>query len=743
MADTPFPRGTATLTVPISNTWRRISPPLVPVLAVITALLITIPFMILTGGKGNIRDGLNIAGLAYSALLEGSLGIAMNPLANPTDVSQVLILAESQDLQRRDLLLLADRAERLGETGEENVRRYSELIARLGSENGLDEEAIVALGERVREMVLIGPDRLRNLAPLLTALTELDRGEVRDTATLYAELDSLDDESRAALVAFVPQAEDYENSDLLDAMKLVNGEGIVRLGRVLEQLAVLDTLGFAPTSREANDLAAIFALGTDTTNGVGWVQQFSEAQIRFKSAGITDIEKLADQMRLSLQLYDAGLMTSEDAAVAIRDELPANLDNGMVVKRPNNRLLLHPEHDETLGTVYNETDGRVQAVYARLGSRVLMFFPDSLEETLRRAIPYIIAGLAVALGFKAGLFNIGAEGQLYIGATFGVFVGYSAIFGGLPSLLHIALMLIAGIIGGGLWGMLPGALKAYTGAHEVISTIMLNFIAIRLIDWLIKSDNPMIMLDPSASTPRTPYIAPSAVLPGFQSISAIWIIAAGLLTLGFMLWQQRDVLRTEIRAAIRPVVYGVLVIVGGFFVQWVSVRNNLHVGLVIMLLTVWFVDWFLERTTLGFELRTVGANPDAARYAGMSVRFNTILALTLSGALVGLAGTIQISGVQQYMEPLFFAGLGFDSIAVALLARNNPRNMIPAGILWGALLTGSGLMQERATISNDLVKIIQALIIMFIAADMIIRYLWRVPEEKASDKVTLSKGWGG
>jgi general nucleoside transport system permease protein len=324
-----------------------------------------------------------------------------------------------------------------------------------------------------------------------------------------------------------------------------------------------------------------------------------------------------------------------------------------------------------------------------------------------------------------------------------VFVGYSAIFGGLPSLVHLPLVLIAGIIGGGLWGMLPGALKAYTGAHEVISTIMLNFIAIRLIDWLIKSDNPMIMLDPAASTPRTPYIAPSAVLPGFQSISAVWIIAAGLLTVGFMLWQQREVLRTEIRAAIRPVVYGVLVIVGGFFIQWVSVRNNLHVGLVVMLLTVWFVDWFLERTTLGFELRTVGANPDAARYAGMSVRFNTILALTLSGALVGLAGTIQISGVQQYMEPLFFAGLGFDSIAVALLARNNPRNMIPAGILWGALLTGSGLMQERATISNDLVKIIQALIIMFIAADMIIRYLWRVPEEKASEKVALSKGWGG
>ncbi|MDX1990940.1 MAG: ABC transporter permease [bacterium] len=742
MADSTYPRGTSTLLLPAATVWGRVSPSLVPIFAVLTALLLTIPFMVLTGAEGSLARGLNIAGTAYAALLEGSLGLAINPVASPDDVDLVLQLAENQDLTRRDLLLLADRTERLATTGTENVREFSEVIDSIvGTEAVPDDEALIALGERIQDMILIGPDRLRDYGPLIVALSEADRGEVRALAERVAELDALDDETRAEIVAFVPAAEAYDSTTLLDALRLVNTEGIVSLARVLEQLTVLDALGLEATSPEARDIAAIYALGTDTTNGVGWVRQFEEVRARLAQAGVSNIERAGDQLRLTLQMYDAGLLTNEDTAAAIREELPGNLEEGLAVKRPNNRLLLHPGHYETVGTIYAD-DGRVQTIYANLGSRVLLFFPDSLEETLRRAIPYIIAGLAVTLGFKAGLFNIGAEGQLYIGAIFGVFVGYSV--SGLPALVHIPLMLIAGVIGGGLWGMIPGALKAFTGAHEVISTIMLNFIAIRLVDWLIKSDDPVIMLDTAASTPRTPYILESARLPGFQSVSPVLFIIAGIVVLGFMLYTRREVIRQDWRNAIRPLVYGLLVIVGGFFIQWTSVRNNLHVGLVLMLLTVWLVDWFLERTTIGFELRTVGANPNAARYAGMSVRGNTILALTLSGALVGLAGTIQISGVQQYMEPTFFAGLGFDSIAVALLARNNPRNMIAAGILWGALLTGAGLMQERASLSNDLVRIIQALIIMFIAADAIIRNLWRVPKARAGEKaVTFSKGWGG
>jgi len=302
--------------------------------------------------------------------------------------------------------------------------------------------------------------------------------------------------------------------------------------------------------------------------------------------------------------------------------------------------------------------------------------------------------------------------------------------------------LVAGILGGFLWGAIPGALKAFTGAHEVIVTIMLNYIAIRFVDWLIKSTEPIILLDPTSTTPRTPFIASSAMLPRFDEIGPGVFFAAGVVTLLIGLWVRRDRLKDP-RAFIRPVVYAVLVTVGGLFMAFINTRGALHGGFILMLFAVWFTDWFLNKTTLGFELRTVGANPNAAKYAGMSVRRNVILALALSGALAGLAGAVEISGMQFNMKPEFFAGVGFDAIAVALLARSNPRNMIPAGLLWGALLAGAGLMQIRADISIDLVKIIQALIIMFVAADVIIRFLYRIPKTEKTSLTTFSKGWGG
>jgi simple sugar transport system permease protein len=403
------------------------------------------------------------------------------------------------------------------------------------------------------------------------------------------------------------------------------------------------------------------------------------------------------------------------------------------------------------GILYNNqntpddpSDDKPETLYLRAGDNVLLFFPSRLELTLRRAIPFVIAGLAIALGFKAGLFNIGAEGQLYAGGLLAVWFGFSPIFDGLPPILRIPLVLLGGIIGGGLWGMIPGALKAYTGAHEVINTIMLNLIAIRFVDWIIRSDNPVILRDVTASLPRTPEVSLNARLPYFDDINAIWFILAALAVFGFMFWQRREQIAGDLRLIIRPMVYGVLTLCGGLFCAWLTVSNELHLGLVIMILTVLLVQWFLERTIPGFELRTVGSNANAARYAGMNVRWNIVLAMMISGMLVGLAGAIEISSVQFSMQPEFFAGLGFDAIAVALLARQNPRNMIAAGLLWSALLIGAPLMQTRADISIDLVKIIQALIIMFIAADTIVRGVWRVPEAKADEKmVTFSKGWGG
>ncbi len=744
MTDTSFlpKRGSAPPALAgVGRVWGRISPSLVPVLAVITALIITVPFMMITGARGDFSRGLNIAGTAYVALLEGATGLTINDQVSAGDLDGVTTLANAMGtLQRSELRDLSRAISGYAAAGVENARRYTDALALFPA---LDADALTDLGTSITEMRALGADTLDAMQPLIVELEAAERAAVRDIAERVQSEGAITPELQAEIAVLAPTAAALDAETLFTYMLAVNETGIVRLNAFTERLVLIRAAGLTLDAPELTTLAELTA--EDAVTNLDTAQRITSVIDMLEQVAVADPAALASEIAIVRGLYDDELLTNDDVMVALRDELPAAAAENLIIHRPGDRLVIS-RTDAAAGVVHIDDDpaNAIEVAFARVGDSALLFFPANLESMIVRSIPFIIAGLAVSLGFKAGLFNIGAEGQLYAGAIVAVWVGFSPIFASIPAFIHIPLVIIAGIFGGALWGAIPGALKAYTGAHEVIVTIMLNYIAVLIVDWLIKSTDPIILLDPVASTPRTPFVNPGAQLTRFPAISPLVFIFAGVLTaLIWMYFRRRDIGK-NFRAAIRPIVYGVLIAVGGLFLQWISVRNALHIGFVIMILAVIFTDWFLTRTTLGFELRTVGSNPDAARYSGMSVPRNVIMAMALSGALAGLAGTIEVTGVQLNMQPEFFSGLGFDAIAVALLARNNIRNMPWAGLLWGSLLTGAGLMQLRADISIDLVKIIQALIIMFIAADAIIRYLWAVP--KTSEKVavsTFSKGWGG
>ena len=731
----------------VARAWQRISPSLVPILAVVTALLITIPFMIVTGGGGDVGKGLNIAGTAYSALLEGSLGVVVNQQVGRENLDQFLALAQNTPMKQADLRRLSRSMTDLSTVGVAASRRYGDLLAKLPD---ISTDDLKALAGSLPDIAALGVDKIEMMKPLVEALAQMDRDEVTTLAEQLAPLTTIPADQKAELLTQLPVLSQYTDADFLATMQLINTDGIVRVQRIVQRVDLLNEAGITPVgadgklSPDAQDIVAIAAL----SNGADTAKSALATLQQLDAAGVVDAAALASQVESVRLLYSDGLLTNADVTTAVTTELESALQNNLIVSRPGNRLIINRSSALTGSIINNNNtpdnpnDDYPDAVYVRLGNSALLFFPTNLEEMLVRSIPFIIAGLAVALGFKAGLFNIGAEGQLYAGGIFAVWIGFSPIFANLPLIIHLPLALIAGVIGGALFGAIPGALKAYTGAHEVIVTIMLNYVAVLLVDWLIKSTNPVILLDPAASTPRTPFVVDSARIPSFSSIPSWGFVIAGIVVLLLGLYARRERLRQDMRFAIRPIVYAVLTVVGGLFLAWIGSRGKLHIGLIFMLITVWFTDWFLNKTTLGFELRTVGSNPDAARYSGMNVKRSMIFAMALSGALAGLAGTIEITGVQFNMQPLFFSGLGFDAIAVALLARTNPRSMIPAGLLWGSLLAGAGLMQVRADISIDLVKIIQALIIMFIAADAIIRYVWRVPQPAEKTVSMFSKGWG-
>jgi simple sugar transport system permease protein len=305
-------------------------------------------------------------------------------------------------------------------------------------------------------------------------------------------------------------------------------------------------------------------------------------------------------------------------------------------------------------------------------------------ESLVQSTPYIFGGLAVALGFRAGLFNIGVEGQIFIGAATGVWAGYAII--GLPTIIHIPLAMLFGALGGALWGFIPGFLKAKTGAHEVITTIMMNYIAFRLVDWLLKFP----MKDPNEFTPKTPWILETAKLPRLFD--------------------------TPIR---------------------------FHIGFFIAVLMAVAVYYLLFKTTWGFELRMVGSNPNAARYAGIKITKTTILAMVLSGALAGMAGANEVLGVNYRLLPAFSSGYGFDSIALALLGKTHPLGVILSSLLFGFLRNGARSMQLAVGVPIDIVSILQAVILAFIAAPAIIRTIYRLRESKQKEDLVSLRSWKG
>ncbi len=302
-----------------------------------------------------------------------------------------------------------------------------------------------------------------------------------------------------------------------------------------------------------------------------------------------------------------------------------------------------------------------------------MLYP--ITETLAVSTPLILAGLGVALAFRAGLFNIGAQGQIIIGATMAAWVGFTL---NLPWGIHLLLVILAGIIGGGLWAGIAGLLKARTGAHEVILTIMLNYIALNLLTFLLTTE---AFQRPGASNPISPQLDETALYPR---------------------------------------------LFGDEF--------RLHWGFIVAILATIVVWWLLHRSTIGFEFRAVGANPHASRTAGISVAKGYTLVMVIAGALSGLAGVAQVSGTEGVLNEGVAASFGFDAITVALLGRSKPWGTFFAGLLFGAFRAGGVTMQTLTGTPIDIVLVVQSLIVLFIAAPPLVRAIFRIHQDSDGGK---------
>lgn len=354
-------------------------------------------------------------------------------------------------------------------------------------------------------------------------------------------------------------------------------------------------------------------------------------------------------------------------------------------------IVADPDVSSKYGYFFSRPGDALGASWDKVSSAYAALFAGSvgswqaITASTAQAAPLICGGLAVGLAFRAGLFNIGAQGQAMLGAMFGAFVGFK--LAGLPMIIHLPLAVLLGIVGGAIWGAIAGFLKAKTGAHEVIVTIMLNYVAAKLMAWLLMTP---ILQDPTRTDPIAPPVAWNATFPRLEG-------------------------------------------------------TRLHLGFVVALLAALFVWWLLERTTLGFKIRAVGANPHASATAGMSVSTVTILTMVIAGALAGLAGAQaalapSAGGTAIPLSDGIVGTIGFDAITVALLGRSKPFGIVLAGLLFGALEAGGLSMQGAQVASQELTKILQAVIVLFVAAPGLVRFL--VPFLKQRKKTTAPPALG-
>ncbi|WP_369851759.1 ABC transporter permease [Cryobacterium sp. Y82] len=372
-------------------------------------------------------------------------------------------------------------------------------------------------------------------------------------------------------------------------------------------------------------------------------------------------------------------ITGGSAMISVLAVVLALVVGAVLIAFTNDRV------QETAGYFFSRPTDLVGAVWEAVAGAYSALFQGSiynfrapnffnairpLTETLTFATPLIAAGLGVGLAFRVGMFNIGGRGQMLIAAGAAGWVAFAVE---LPAGIHLIVAIVAGLLGGAIWGGIVGLLKARTGAHEVIVTIMLNFVALYLIQFLLRT--PGALQAPGSNNPKTPPMAATAVFP-----------------------------------------------------ELFGPRYNLHAGFLTVIAATIFVWWLLSRSNLGFQFRAVGQNPSAARVAGINVKNVYLYAMAISGALVGLAGINQVLGtVTTGFGAGIDAGIGFDAITVALLGRSKPWGIFAAGILFGAFKAGGFAMQAAEGVPIDIVVVVQALIVLFIAAPPLVRAIFHLP----------------